>query len=423
MGGNSGAWKIEKLHTLYSLMFFGWAFKGLTTPNPMLANLSWACMVGPSLIFSLRNPGRTARAFFLREPLILVFIGLAMASFGWSLLPMLTLSRSLQMLVTFHYACYLSVRYSWAELLDLTRLALRWAILFSLAMTVVRPDLCIHVADIQAGQWKGLFGHKNHSGRVACLLCSISLVSLVTGLSRSIWLVLLDFGLGVLVLKMAGSRTAIGVLVIVMAIIALLRMLIQASSGLRLSTLFLSVTGLALFIPISPLLYAVVAQADWNDFLTGRVTLWRTVFYYVARHPWSGYGYGVFFQDAAFGRLILLAEGWPAPHSHNVLLELAADLGLLAVALYLLIMARFHWRALRRLGTASLVAITVSTFNILTGLTETACFPDVEIGTLLFMVMAVTLSRLDVRPFSRREVPVAVVGLATERNADPPATG
>jgi O-antigen ligase len=364
----------------------------------LLAKIIWFLVFLPGLLFSLRNPWRIGRNLLFREPFMLAMTGLALASCAWTLLPGISLRRALLLLATLQYASYLGSTYSWLELQRLTRHALRWGLLLSCLVALVHPELGRHQGEHQ-GLWRGLYLHKNSFGRMGALLSTLSLSVSMGGLARSKKLATLDFLLGLAVLGLSNSRTSIGLLMAAAVVLSGLRILLRSASSLRVSMAGLSAAGLAVALPTLPLLLPILAMANWDKLLTGRVTLWKTVYYLASKKFWTGYGYGVFFQDAAFGKLIELFEGWPAPHSHNILLELFTDMGIGAVLLYLCTMALYFWRVTRRPGRLTMIAVGIGSFNLLTGLTETGCYPNSDLTSLLFMMLAMTVSRQDMMAF------------------------
>ena len=71
--------------------------------------------------------------------------------------------------------------------------------------------------------------------------------------------------------------------------------------------------------------------------LTGRGDMWPYILEMSGKRPLLGYGYGGFWQgfegESAY---IWRAVGWPAPNSHNGLLDLLIDLGISGVSIFLL---------------------------------------------------------------------------------------
>lgn len=349
----------------------------------------WVVIFAGALPFQIRMLWPVMRTFLLGEPFCWMLAGLALASQSWSMLPEVSARRAVLFLLVLCYGAYLSARYSWREFLALARLALRLGLLLSLLFTLVRPEMGIHQSSILAGSWSGLYLHKNSFGHIGGLLIALAWSQAAAGLGRG-WLAV-DTSIGLLVLSLSRARTAAGVALLVGCSLVWGWLWLRSRAGLKLG---LAALGLLTVSLVAPMLYFSLdrlAGMNWDHLLTGRVELWKLVLYLVSKRPWSGYGYKAFFEEQAFGRMILMFEHWRVPHAHNVVLELAADLGVFGILLYLATVALFVVRLGRHLCLAGLLPLGVLVFNLLTGFTETECYPDTQVNSLIFVYFAFSL--------------------------------
>jgi O-antigen ligase len=69
--------------------------------------------------------------------------------------------------------------------------------------------------------------------------------------------------------------------------------------------------------------------------LTGRIPLWRFVVDRIAERPWLGYGYQGFWlgPESSSGDVMNVTNGWYPYHSHNGVLELTLELGVVGIAI------------------------------------------------------------------------------------------
>lgn len=417
---------LEKSHTVLSMMIFCGAFLGLYA-NPefdlsaaaqgnAIGKSIWLVIFLPGLLFSVRLPKRTSRLLLFSEPFMFLLMSLAMASTFWSLVPGISLRRSLHLFMTFHYACYLAARYSWDELLSLTRWALRLGLLLSCVTVVLAPDLGIH-SDNHSGLWRGLYNHKNIFGRVGALCFVLALVRRPGLAGRCRWRGF-DLGLSSVVLVGSYSKTSLVMLAATVGLLAMVRLWERSRLSLKLfllanATLAATLSAAALVLAASGL-----AAFNWNQFLTGRLTLWKTVLYLAQERPWLGYGYSAFFHEAAFGRWIMLIEGWEVPHAHNILLSLFSELGLFSWFLYLGTVVLLVVRVSRRWRGHAAFPLALLSFNLVGGLTETLCYPDTELASMLFMSVAVSCSGRGRQQFPKRS------SLPSDpQSSDPQTTG
>ncbi|MFN8606519.1 MAG: O-antigen ligase family protein [Vulcanimicrobiota bacterium] len=388
---------MEKLQGLLSLMLLSGAFLSLYTQlaaagrDTSTARNLWVLLIASAAPFQLRVLWPVMRRLLLGEPFCWMFALLAVASSSWSLLPDVTLRRATLYFLILCYAVYLSVRYNWTEFCGLARTALRLGLILSLVATLVRPDLGIHQFGILRGSWSGLYLHKNIFGNVASLLVALCWSQAAAGLGGLRWR-WLDTILGMVVLAISGARTAIAVLVGVAFSLVSGRLWLRGSAGVRLA---LCAFGLLASSLLGTLLYVNfdrLSGMDWDRLLTGRVSLWRLVIYLVAKSPWIGYGFKSFFEMQAFGRMVFLLERWKITHAHNIFLEVMADLGVVGLLLYLCTLALFVLRLGLYPCTIGLLPLGVLVFNVLTGLTETLCYPDAQINGLVFVYFAFSIS-------------------------------
>lgn len=258
---------------------------------------------------------------------------LAFASVAWSSLPGRSLSRSVELLFTTWLGAYVGRRYE----LDEQVLLLAYALIIVEALCVLAalllPDLGVMHGEFE-GAWRGVFGHKNALGRVAFLGCLV--FGVTTRLPRHRVLGWTGAAMSALLLLLSTSSSALIGTIAVAAMVPLFRSL------KRRGIVFTIYLTAAVMIPTIAGFWAythleqVLQLLGKNITLSGRTTLWITVASFVAQRPMLGYGFNAFWQglngDSGFISLLLR---WEVPHSHNGLLELALDTGLLGVAAFI----------------------------------------------------------------------------------------
>jgi O-antigen ligase len=206
---------------------------------------------------------------------------------------------------------------------------------------LLAPQLAIHqatdfVEPEHAGEWRGLFAHKNQAGAAMVLFIFIGMF---VARVRS-------FALGALIVALAGvflaftmSKNAIGVLPLVLI---LARIIARGSRPAVGTTLVLAIlfifnlfsVGSVLFEPIYRLNEAFMPDPTF----TGRTEIWRAAMQYVAQRPFTGYGFSAFWgtPEIVFG----LGEraSWvnAASDAHNAYLNLALTIGIPGLLLTIL---------------------------------------------------------------------------------------
>lgn len=200
------------------------------------------------------------------------------------------------------------------------------------------PKLAVHQATDflepeHAGEWRGVFDHKNEAGANMVLFIFIGLF---VARARSLALGCLIVVLASIFLAFSQSKTAIGVLpiaLIVPAAIGRTRRPALASAlvlaGLALFNLFS--VGTVVFGPVHDLVHAIMSDASF----TGRTDIWQFGIEAVTRRPITGYGFDTFFgtDQVVYGMAGNASWANTAADAHNAYLNLALTIGLPGMAL------------------------------------------------------------------------------------------
>jgi exopolysaccharide production protein ExoQ len=276
-----------------------------------------------------------------------LFIFVVLLSVTWSVHPDLTIRRGMGYALTMLIVAYLVVRF---ELHDRMR-ALSWSFavsaIGSLLFVATFPQYGIgHIGDL-AGDWSGIFAHKNALGAVMAVAVFTELYMLVTdsGFSSS-RLVMLFIYFVLVVLSNSATALLLSLFYLTGSGIFLLwkwERLVGVFAGMF-SVLALAIILSVLFIDPG-LVLGVVGK---NVTLTGRTTLWNVVIELIQQRPVLGWGYRATWVpgDTATEIVFRAMGGWGVPHAHNGFLELALQLGLLGVGLIVLVIGNAVWRGL-----------------------------------------------------------------------------
>jgi exopolysaccharide production protein ExoQ len=192
-----------------------------------------------------------------------------------------------------------------------------------------------------AGDWRGLYYHKNIAGPATALS---ALLFYHYGLATRRWIDWLLFATSVIFLIGTHSKSAIGFFLASIVISTTYRQMYRTEMG-RLLFRFLLVAVLLTATFAWIVAYDTIADlmTDPNSF-TGRVAIWQTVFAYLQDHWLLGAGYSSFWQiGEASPALSIAYESWVgmAAHSHNGYVEILVTTGViglfLAVAVFVIL--------------------------------------------------------------------------------------
>jgi O-antigen ligase len=300
----------------------------------------------------LLRPGGLLKVARRNTPTLMLTL-LALVSWTWSQAPMLSAKRGVMLIGLTLFALYLVTRFNQRELLRLLGWALGIIAVLSVAAALLSPDRGI-AGGIHAGAWTGIYSDKNALGRYMALaaLVFMSLAMHPEG-SRSAWL---SVGVCAVLVVLSRSTTALVAMACALGMIGVMPLLRQR--GL----IFLSfVISLAVLLVNSALLILLNFGTATNVLgkdpsLTGRVPLWNVLVQNVWQKPLLGHGYNAFWtaEDGQPSALQFDVTGaWDVWHAHNGFLDLALELGLIGLVIFLIGYLVGFGRAVRTLRTSS----------------------------------------------------------------------
>jgi len=267
---------------------------------------------------------------------IALLIGLAWLSNFWTVAPEITSRRCIALSVTTLMGVYLFARYDLPTLLRLLTCVVAILVVGSLVWVFAVPAYGLHGEGDHSGAWRGIFFHKNTTGRVMVYALAIIIAAWVSGVvNRSLLLIL-----GLLTLMMVAGTTSqttlLGVIVLFGGLIAVRMVRGEAVKSALITLVILAVVWHGALIGAAS--YDLVLEALGRDAsLTGRTDIWSYTLQWALKQPFTGYGYDAFW-NGELSPGAQYAAYWKTPHSHNSWLEVFIALGLPAVLLMVGIM-------------------------------------------------------------------------------------
>ncbi|WP_019998243.1 O-antigen ligase family protein [Aureimonas ureilytica] len=225
------------------------------------------------------------------------------------------------------------------------RFALAVAVLAALFLSYlgvfVWPSLGRHVGDVHAGLWRGIYSHKNVAGAVM----AVFFFSGVYLFRMGHWVLgALIAVLSAIFILRTGSKTSLGLTVIVFAVVMSAHVLRVRAAPVIVSVVALA--GAAFFTVgsvIFPFSHRVVQSIAPGTSFTGRLELWRLALNALQSHGWTGYGFGAFWTAANLAQQEVPMEfAWDprgAVNAHEGYLDIALSIGWpgLVLALWVLV--------------------------------------------------------------------------------------
>jgi exopolysaccharide production protein ExoQ len=330
-----------------------------------------------------------------------MFLGLIILSSFWSEFPSSTFRNSIFMLQNTLFALYLAARFTLTEQLRLLAWSFGVAIVLSFIVAILLPrygvmgmgGVMTPEAIAHQGAWRGIYIHKNPFGRIMNLSALVFLVQTGDKGRQQRWMWTGFFGSALLVL-LSTSKTSLMILVALVALVPLFRLWrwnYSRSIPLFIGLTLLGSGGILLLLDGAE----VILGAFGRDMtLTGRTDLWELSLDKIAEQPLLGYGYTGFWRRmAGESAEILLELGWEVPHSHNGLIDLTLDLGLVGLVLFLLGFGFTFWRSVHWIrlnhNAADIWPLAYLAFLFLANLTESSLLRQ---NSLWVLYVAATLT-------------------------------
>lgn len=321
---------IEKSSTVLSIL---WLTGGVDTS--FLALVAY-----PTSVFFLLMRWKETLWKSMQELFLWLFLGWTFLSVFWAANFSASLYMNLKLVGTIIIGLSLGIRYSLKEQLQILAWAFGLAAILSLFYCLVLPQKGIMAGSLELeGAWQGIYSQKNVLGRNMTISSLVFLLQLMI-CTRYRWLIWCGLSLSFALVILSTSKTALVVLITLLALMPLYRALRLSYSLLIpcLSIVVLMAGSLALLLLSQ--LDIIFGSLGKDATLTGRIPLWETVFTKIWERPWLGYGYGGFWlgwegESADIWRI----EIWEPPHAHNGLIDIWISIGLIGVILAILTFA------------------------------------------------------------------------------------
>lgn len=322
----------------------------------------------------------------------LLYMALVLTSAAWSIHPELTIRRGVGYILSMSIAAYLTVGFNDVNRMKLISSSFAISAIGSFLYVAAYPSDGIMQTQELVGTWRGIFPHKNVLGPVMGFAVFTELYVLVATGGRARWrffLLALYFALLILTYSATAIFASIGYL-IATGVYLLWR-------NDRLLGTVIGMIVLLLVLIASSVLWVepgyTLGLFGKDTGLSGRTELWAAVTDLIYERPYLGYGYRSMWDPGDTYRILTdeLTGGWGVTHSHNALLEITLELGVVGACLIVLYVGLGFWRGLRccvggilPLGFFTLIFVVGT---VLEGLTEMTIGWNQNIGWLIFNVL------------------------------------
>ncbi len=329
--------------------------------------------------------------------LLCILTALTALSFLWSEFPHYTLLNTKEVLMMTSFGLYFAIRFSLKEQVQLVALTLLIGGLLSTIVAIEFPTIGIHLANDHPGAWKGVYGHKNGLGSMM-VLNAITFFSLPK--ETSILYKWVGFIFSIILILLSTSKTSLVISVLLTSIMVFYKNFRWQG---KISVIFIDIGVLILgcvSVLVSTYWVEILTGLGRNPTLTGRTQIWGVALARIIERPLFGYGRGAFWapnSTYAIEAGQAIGTAWIPGHAHNGLIELALDVGLIGVALFLIIYFTSFARALKRAyapkNSEELWPLAYLTFLAMNNVTESLLLRLSTIYWVLFITVVFTLSQ------------------------------
>jgi O-antigen ligase len=313
----------------------GWQFPltgDATNTDSMLLRVGILPAYAAAMLMLLMSPVGAVKAT-LRQPFLIVLMGVVCASYFWSIAPDQTARRAFAVVCTTLGGIVIASRFRWAQIAEVTAIAFGVLAVLSLLVCLAAPRIGV-MTEIFPGAWRGLWVEKNVLGGIMALGFSIFAAAAILNPRRALaWC---GFAaLALFLVLMSQSKTSLVSLLLGAMAMGFIY-IVQRGPALGVASVWLAVSACALggaFIFFASDVFFELLGKDAT--LTGRTEIWTAILRQIEQRPWTGYGYEAVWTDLS-GRgpraWIIKEAGFTPQHAHNSWLEQWLGLGLVGLA-------------------------------------------------------------------------------------------
>jgi O-antigen ligase len=313
------------------------------SPSFLMLTMAMCVICVALMLTSIRPTLRMA----LKQKAVLAFAVLGFLSILWSQDPSLTFRRTTLLFLTFAFAWFFATYYSPADQMRLLIAAGVIVALASIAMALLLPQFGIS----KYGEWKGVFGHKNHLGLgMFFLFSALPFCNISSG--RRLLTLSLQAILPVGLILLSQSKTALILTLVLIAVRIFGPYLASRRRDQVPFALFAGVCGVVLAVfAITMGREVILPLLGRESTLTGRTDHWAVLAPFALKHLWLGYGYSAFWTGTGDSLRVMNIIGAGMKGSDSGFVDMMLQFGLVGLSLMFIVFltcARDFVRLFRR---------------------------------------------------------------------------
>jgi len=393
----------EKAFVIVGLTFFTGGFEaGATETTPALLSPTIVSTVRYTVwilslvivVFNYKKALTTAS----QDIFIWILTPIVYASSIWSLDPEYTEKFMVEVLQMTSFGLYFATRFTIKQQVRLVAWTFAIGAVVSIFVVWRYPGAGLHWHD-HPGSWKGIYDYKNTFGSM-----------MVIG-SIALFLVPVDnlkhqrykwgfFCLSLLMIYFSTSKTSLIVAFLVFVILYFYRKFRwQGKRSIVLIDLGILIIG-AISALVLTLWIEILSAFGKDPTLTGRLPMWGRIFDRLMEQPLFGFGRGAFWAEEsnyAIEAGMAVTERYLPPHAHNGYIDLALDVGLVGLSLFLISLTITYFRSLKLAynsqNTENIWPLAFLLFLSLNNMSESYLLRLANVYWVLYMTTALSVGK------------------------------
>lgn len=391
--------RVEQTYSVIAWLFFTTGIDTIVNDSTaVLTPLRYSIFI-IAFFFLCARAQRSLRAFS-KGGLLWVVVGLAAASFIWSVHPDKTIdSVRGELLPMTAFALYFSSRFNMRSQMRIICVALGIAALLSMFYAIAIPSVGVHIGGEFDGAWKGIYPQKNTlSSTMTLTMLIFYILSIVNNNSTEKLIARGGLAFSIALILLSTSKSALVIFVALLLVVMVAR--IFRWRGRR-SVLLLDIGGLFSLgaIAVFSVTWQAAAAALGKDpTLSARTVIWAGAFDKILEHPLLGWGRAAFWFDGsrpAWEVGALTYAGFVPSHAHNGYLDIGLDIGFVGLGMFFLGLIVTLGIALRRAYRATepedLWPLSFLILMMLYNITESLLMQRITIYWVMYMVVFLSL--------------------------------
>ena len=372
-------WERRFFVFVFALLVLGlpneWSKTTFSTEGSASTIIVYTPVLVLAVMFGLQRRAAFTKAVWT-DPLIPLLLIWAVSSTVWSTDPGKTARQTIAWLLATLFAYYAVTRFDLREILRLAALPMVLGTALNVIFIFVLPrwGKVVDPLDASKSGWKGIASNKNSLGQFSAMAVVILWMAR-RSFTRLRVVYTIAAIVNILLVIGADAKTSLVSLIGTGALTIVFR-------AFRAHRQFFAVVVIGLLVSSTVVLWLILrnrnslaAGLGRTGNLTGRTALWDDLVPAARKHPIQGYGWGGFWNgDSSPAGAIWIEHDWKPPDAHNLLLQLALDLGLVGMFLYLISFLRGMARGVVFLRDSAdpiaMLPIVWFTFELLGSITE-----------------------------------------------------